>query len=169
MHWSFSSTLYKEGERVDRLGMGPAHRTKTWKAVLDALNPSDIIAGTVIAMGSFLGRTMSRYGKKGQPQREKLTDDNVGLEPLNNRQRMRGYSGGSEFDERESLSRETSYEGSKYTPAMPAAARDTSPPDRARTFRADNLRPAYGGQEYQPLTRSRDPSPSGQHYPRQMV
>ncbi|KAK4561800.1 hypothetical protein LTR86_004479 [Recurvomyces mirabilis] len=166
--WAYSSKEYSEGRRMDRFGQAPATRTKTFKAIFDALNLSDIVAGTVIAIGSLVMRVQSRYGGSSTPQREKLMQDGVGMEPLSSRNRMRGYSGGSDFDDQYTPPLDTQYDGrTTYAPAMPQATRDPSPPDRTRTFRADGLRP----QEYQPLTRSRDPSPSGgaEQYPRNMV
>ena len=172
-HWSYSSKEYQDGHRINRLG-GVAQRTSTFKAILDALNPSDIIVGTTTAVGLLFTRVQSRYGARSAPQREKLMgDDNVGMEPLsyrsgnNNSHRMRGYSGGSDPSE-QSPPLEEQYEGGLYEPAMPRSARDPSAKERARS----QLRPAMGaGQEYQPLTRSRDPSPIGQgaQYPRAMV
>ncbi|TKA71383.1 hypothetical protein B0A55_04027 [Friedmanniomyces simplex] len=165
-HWSFSSGEYHEGHRLNQLG-GVALRTSTFKAVLDALNPSDIIIGTTTAIGLLFMRVQSRYGARSAPQREKLMDDGVGMEPLSYRNnRMRGYSGGSEFNE-QSPPLEGQSDGGHYEPAMPRLARDPSPAGRAR----GQLRPSMGGQEYQPLTRSRDPSPSGMgaQYPRPMV
>ncbi|KAK0865969.1 hypothetical protein LTS02_005064 [Friedmanniomyces endolithicus] len=172
-HWSYSSKEYQDGHRINRLG-GVAQRTSTFKAILDALNPSDIIVGTTTAVGLLFTRVQSRYGARSAPQREKLMgDDNVGMEPLsyrsgnNNSHRMRGYSGGSDPSE-QSPPLEEQYEGGLYEPAMPRSARDPSAKERARS----QLRPAMGaGQEYQPLTRSRDPSPSGEgaQHPRAMV
>lgn len=165
--WSFSSKEFAEGQRMDRLGMGPARRTSTFKAILDALNMSDIVSGTFTAIQLLFTRVSSKYGARSGPQREKMMEGGVGMEPLSHRNRMRGYSGGSEFDDQYSPPLETEYDGGSHGPAMPLSARDPSPAGRARTYRADDLRP----QEYQPLTRSREPSPSGmgQQYPRQMV
>ncbi|KAK0248126.1 hypothetical protein LTR91_014958 [Friedmanniomyces endolithicus] len=172
-HWSYSSKEYQDGHRLNRLG-GVAQRTSTLKAILDALNPSDIIVGTTTAVGLLFMRVQSRYGARAAPQREKLMgDSNVGMEPLsysnknNNSHRMRGYSGGSDPNE-QSPPLEDEYEGGLYEPAVPNSTRDPSAKGRARS----QLRPAMGGgQEYQPLTRSRDPSPSGAgaQYPRAMV
>jgi len=171
--WSFSSTEYQENRRMDRFGTGPASRIHTLRAVLDALNLSDIIAGTFVAFQLLLTRVQSRNGARSMPQRQKITrmEDQVGMEPLSDRSRMRGYSGGSDFNTDYSPHSETEYDGAgMHVPAMPRSARDSSPAGRARTFRADDLRPQMGGQEYQPLTRSRDPSPGdlSQQYPRQM-
>lgn len=169
--WSYSSNEYMEGKRMDRMGMA-AHRTSTFRAILNALNLSDIVAGTILAIQLLFMRVQSRYGGSSQPQREKYMGDNVGMEPLSNRNRMRGYSGGSAFDDQYSPPLESECESNMYEPAMPRTARDPSPPGRARTYRADELRPSMGGaDEYQPLTRSREPSPSGMgpQYPRQMV
>ncbi|KAK0877209.1 hypothetical protein LTR87_008933 [Friedmanniomyces endolithicus] len=174
-HWAYSSKEYQDGHRLNRLG-GVAQRTSTLKAILDALNPSDIIVGTTTAIGLLFTRVQSRYGARSAPQREKLMGDgNVGMEPLsyrignsNNSHRMRGYSGGSDPNEQQSPPLEEQYEGGLYEPAMPRSAQDPSAKGRARS----QLRPAMGGgQEYQPLTRSRDPSPSGAdaQYPRAMV
>ncbi|KAK1085598.1 hypothetical protein LTR48_004398 [Friedmanniomyces endolithicus] len=174
-HWAYRSKEYQDGHRLNRLG-GVAQRTSTLKAILDALNPSDIIVGTTTAVGLLFTRVQSRYGARSAPQREKLLgDSNVGMEPLsyrsgnnNNSHRMRGYSGGSDPNEQQSPPLEEQYEGGLYEPAMPRSAQDPSAKGRARS----QLRPAMGGgQEYQPLTRSRDPSPSGAdaQYPRAMV
>ncbi|KAK0996964.1 hypothetical protein LTR54_010041 [Friedmanniomyces endolithicus] len=175
-HWAYSSKEYQDGHRLNRLG-GVAQRTSTLKAILDALNPSDIIVGTTTAVGLLFTRVQSRYGARSAPQREKLMgDSNVGMEPLsyrsgnnnNKSHRMRGYSGDSDPNEQQSPPLEDQYEGGLYEPAMPRSAQDPSAKGRARC----QLRPAIGGgQEYQPLTRSRDPSPSGAdaQYPRAMV
>lgn len=174
--WAFSATEYKEGQRMDRYGMGPAQRTRTWRAILNALNLSDIIIGTVVAFQLLFMSVGSRYGYGAssvpQGKRDMGTDDQH-LEPLSDQSRMRGYSGGSDFNTEYSPPLETGGYGAP-PPDMPRAAQDPSSADRAKTFRADDLRPSvYGGGqgEYEPLTRSREQSPSGQgaHYPRQMV
>ncbi|KAK5127961.1 hypothetical protein LTR85_005078 [Meristemomyces frigidus] len=171
--WSFSSGEYAESRRVDRLGGNPASRKRTLRAVLDALNLSDIIAGTIVAFQLLFMRVQSRYGARAPPQRERgmKTEEQVGMEPLSERSRMRGYSGESDGNAEYTSPGQTAYDDGMYVPSMPRSARDPSPSGRARTFRADELRPQDGGQEYEPLTRSREPSPSGvpQHYPRQMV
>lgn len=172
--WSFSSGEYAEDRRMDRFGAGPANRTRTLRAVLDALNMSDIVAGTIVAFQLLFMRVKSRYGAREPPQRERglRAEEQVGMEPLSERSRMRGYSGGSDFNAEYTPSEETAYnDGGLGVPSMPRSARDPSPSGRVRTFRADELRPQYGGQEYEPLTRSRDPSPSGaaQQYPRPMI
>jgi len=173
--WSFSSGEYQESRRMDRFGAGPASRTHTLRAALDAINLSDVVAGTFVAFQMLFTRVQSRYGARSAPQRQKASrmEEQVGMEPLSDRSRMRGYSDGSDFGAEYSPPLETEYEGAAgmHVPAMPRSARDPSPAGRVRTFRADNLRPQMGGQEYQPLTRSRDPSPNdlSQQYPRQMV
>lgn len=174
-HYSFSPSEYKEGSRLDRFGASPAKRTRTFRAILDALNLSDIIAGTLVAFQLLFMRVQSKYGARTAPQRQKTmnAEDQVGLEPLSDRSRMRGYSGGSDFNDQYTppMEGETEYDGGMHAPSLPRSARDPSPAGRARTFRADELRPSMGGQEYQPLTRSRDPSPSGMppQYARPMV
>lgn len=167
--WSFSSSEYAESRRMDRLGAGPATRISTLRAVLDALNPADIIAGTLVAFQLLFMRVQSRYGARAPPQRQKMMgmEDQVGMEPLSDRSRMRGYSGGSELDAEYNPH---AYDDGMHAPSMPGGVRDPSP-GRARTFRADSLRPQTGGHEYEPLTRSRERSPSGEppQYPRTMV
>ena len=149
--WSFSVGEYKK--RQDRYGTGPATRTKTFKAILDALNLSDIVIGTVVAFQLIFMRVQTRYGAarpSQQGQYKSMDESETHLEPLSDRQRMRGYSNASD---QYSPPLETSYEASMGAPPMPEAARDPSPAGHARTFRADNLRPGY-----EPL---RAPSPSG--------
>ncbi|KAK5701279.1 hypothetical protein LTR17_022736 [Elasticomyces elasticus] len=164
-HWSYSSKEYHEGGRIDRLG-GVAQRTKTFSAILDALNPSDIIAGVVTSIGLLFMRVQSKYGARSAPQPEKLRESDVGMEPLSYRSRMRGYSGGSEGGD-QSPPFERQYDSTLHTPAMPQSARGPSSVGGGK----DRFRPSMSGQEYQPLTRSRDPSPNGMgaQYPRPMV
>ena len=85
--WAFSSSEYKEGEKLDRLGMGPARRTSTFKAIFDALNLSDIVNGTVVAFELLFVRVKSRYGASKVPQRQRTlgVEDQVHLEPLADR------------------------------------------------------------------------------------
>lgn len=154
----------------------PAARTKTWRAILDALNPMDIIAGTLVAIRLLFGQVQSRYGSSsgggaGMPQRMK---DGygvaVGMEPLSSdrRSRMRGYSGNSDFDAEYTPPLDTTgYEEGMYPPPMQRMARDPSPSGQAGRWRSDGMRPqqqyteAGVLTEYEPLTRSRDPSLSG--------
>jgi hypothetical protein len=177
-HWAYSPGEYKEGQRMDRYGVAPVKRTKTWRAILDALNLADLIAGTLVAMKYLpVAISQSKFLKgRGGGSNQRMTQGQMGMEPLSHgNNRMRGYSGGSEFDD-------TSYsppmESSEYggagmhPPAMPRSAREPSPAGRARTWRADQLRPQMvGGTEYEPLTRSRDPSPNGlpPQHPQHMV
>jgi len=117
------------------------------------------------AFGILFTKVSSRYGGRSAPQRQKHMESDVGMEPLKGASyssRQRGYSGASEFDDHPSPPEE-----GLYQPAMPQSAQDPAPAGRVRTFRADGLRPS----EYQPLTRSRDPSPSGigEQHPRPMV
>ena len=146
MHWSYSSSEYKEGQKIDRYGTGHATRTKTFKAILDALNPSDIIAGSVLAFQMLFMRVKSRYGGSGDHQRLKAMDvqDQVHLEPLTERSRNVHGQDESEY--------ETEYAAGYNAPPMPPTARDPSPGanyGHAQTFRADGLRPDPGyGRSY---------------------
>ncbi|EMC99053.1 hypothetical protein BAUCODRAFT_146038 [Baudoinia panamericana UAMH 10762] len=165
--WTFRSREY--AQRSDRYGQGPAQRTRTWKAILDALNLSDIIAGTVVAFQLLFIRVSSRYGARSGPRREKAVDGGASMEPLSHRTKVRGYSNVSDFDDQLTPPEETGFNGPNvYAPAVPPAARDPSPSAGNRMYRSTNLGTET---EYQPLTRSREPSPSGleQQYPRQMV
>ena len=163
-HWSFSSTEFKEGEKLDRLGMAPAQRTKTFKAIFDALNLSDIVAGTVLAMQLLFMRVQSRYGGSGPPTRQKTlrVEDQMHLEPLTDRRNFRGsdYGVPHEFDQ------ETEYAAGYNPPPMPPVARDPSPGaphGRAQTFRADDLRPDLGRRDsYSRRGYARGDSPENQ-------
>ncbi|KAK5118293.1 hypothetical protein LTR62_002806 [Meristemomyces frigidus] len=167
--WAYRAKEYAEGRRLDRYGQAPATRTKTFKAIFDALNLHDILASTANAFKLLFTRVRSRYGSRTTSQREKLMQDGVGMEPLPQRNGTRGYNGESEFNDDQYSPPASEYDnrGTSYAPAMPLSARDTSPPGRTRNLRADGL----GPHEYQPLTRSRNPSPSGgrEQYPRTMV
>ncbi|KAL9095376.1 MAG: hypothetical protein Q9165_002247 [Trypethelium subeluteriae] len=165
-HWSYSSGEYRENDRHDRLG-GPARRVTTLKAIIDALNLADIVAGTFVAMQLLFIRVKSRYGGSAPPMRQKtlrLEEDNMHLEPLSN-QRQRGYSNASHDG--------SEYEAPPYPPpvshetmgipAMPHAARDPSPAGRTQTFRADHIRPQVTRQDstaYERVPFPREPSPN---------
>lgn len=146
MHWSFSSSNYKEGAKMDRLNFGPAQRISTFRAVLNALNPSDIVAGTVIAMRMLFVKVASRYGSSRGSSGGKPAGTH--LEPLAaRRQGMRGSTDGSpERDEYE-----TQYAAGYHAPPMPPhAVRDPSPMGRQgrdQMWRTDGLRPQYHGRE----------------------
>ena len=96
--WSFSSSEYKDGRQFDRTG-GLAQRTSTLKAILSALNMSDIVAGSVLAFQLIFMRVRSRYGGRPRgPTRQKTlrAEDQLHLEPLSGRmqQTAYGYGGG---------------------------------------------------------------------------
>ncbi|KAK3067571.1 hypothetical protein LTR53_015492 [Teratosphaeriaceae sp. CCFEE 6253] len=150
-HWTYSAKEYHEGQRLDRFG-SPVKCTGTARAILDALNLSDVIAGTILAFQLLFLRLSSRYGSSSGQQRVKGGADDVGMEPLAHPHRGRGYTGQSEVDEDPPLGSE--HESGAYDPAFPQPAR------------------SLGEHEYQPLTRPwREPSPSGmgKQHPRQMV
>ena len=163
-HWSFSSSEYKEGQRLDRLGTAPAQRTKTFKAVFDALNLSDIVAGTVVAFKLLFTRVRSRYGAPRAPQRQKTlrVEDQVHLEPLTGQQHVRGYSNGSQdlgYSQQQ-------YGGGYSSLPTPPPARDPSPGapyGRTQEFRADGMRPDLGRKDSYPrLGYARESSPENQ-------
>ena len=162
-HWSFSSNEYKEGQRIDRFGLGHAQRTTTFKAILDALNMADIISGSVLAFQLLFVRVQSRYGGHSGPQRQKTlrVEDQMHLEPLSDRGNMRPHheSFGSNYSE-------TEYVGGYSPPPMPPTARDPSPGapyGRAQTFRGDGLRPDLARSDsYSRKGYSRGHSPEGQ-------
>lgn len=160
-HWSFSSSEYKEGEKMDRFGRGPAERIKTFRAVLNALNLSDIVAGSVLAFQLLFMRVESRYGGSTVPQRQKTlrAEDQTHLEPMS--RPLRGYANTAFEDENE-----TYYSHGYSQPPMPPAARDPSPGapfGRAQTFRGDDLRPGMTRQDsYQRKGYSRGYSPESQ-------
>ena len=123
--WAFSSSEYKEGEKLDRLGVAPAQRTKTFKAIFDAMNLSDIIAGTIVAFQLLFVRVQSRYGAAQAPQRQKglSVEDQVHLEPLSGQRNIRGYDYGmpqehnpsqSQYGMRAELGREDYYSRTSY-------------------------------------------------------
>lgn len=156
-HWSFSSGEYKEGQRTDRLGLGPAQRTSTFRAILDALNLSDIVAGSVLAFQILFMRVKTRYGSStGGPQRQRTlkTEEQIHLEPRRNYREL-GNPSNSEYD--------TQYGGGYSPPPMPPNARDPSPGaafGRAQTFRGDGLRPDLARQDsYSRRGYSRNDSP----------
>ena len=127
--WSFSSGEFKEGKRLDRLGMQPAQRTKTLKAIFDALNLSDIVNGTIVAFELFFGRVKSRYGAARMPQRQQAPrgEDEVHLEPLAGRPNVRGY----EYDMPQAPGQsQGQYEGGYGSPPMPKMERRDSYPRR---------------------------------------
>lgn len=158
---------------MNRLGSGPAQRTKTFKAVVDALNVSDIVAGGVLAFQLFFTRVQSRYGGSSGGQQQRLqrlgSDDQVHLEPLTGRQNFRGGQDAYMPPDDTEYESQTQYPQGYAPPPMPKAARDPSPGanyGRNQTLRADGLRPEYepygqGGYgrsaspEGQPLTQSR--------------
>ena len=155
-HWAFSSEEYREGQRTDRLGLGPAQRTTTLRAILDALNVSDIVSGSILAFQLLFTRVQSRYGGSSGSrlprQRTLRTEDQVHLEPLSNQ--GPGYENTS-----------TEYGAGYSPPSEPPMARDPSPGapfGRAQTFRGDGLRPDFARSDsFQRKGFSRSPSPSG--------
>lgn len=163
-HWSFSSSEYQEGSRLDRFGTGPAARTKSIKAIGDALNLSDIVSGTIVAFQLLFTRVQSRYGAKAPPQRTRTLrmEDQVHLEPLSHQSGSPAYA-------------EMAHAAGMTVPPAPMAARDPSPggPMKARTFRADEiLRPSLGRtNSYQRMGYSRNSSPGDEQAqrPRQML
>ena len=133
---------------MDRLGTGPAQRTSTFKAIFDALNLSDIVAGTFLAFQLLFMRVRSRYGGSGPPQRAKTLrmEDQMHLEPLSDRRNVRGY----DYDMSPEMEHETQYAAGYSQPPMPPQARDPSPGGnfgKAQTFRADAMRPHLGRQD----------------------
>ncbi|KAF2766076.1 hypothetical protein EJ03DRAFT_338636 [Teratosphaeria nubilosa] len=88
MQWSFSAKEYKEGVRMDRYGMAPAVRTKTWRALLDAFNLIDIILGTITAFGLLFGSVQSRYSARSGGHHQRTKGSHSGMEPLSERTRM---------------------------------------------------------------------------------
>ncbi|KAI9661225.1 MAG: hypothetical protein M1821_009552 [Bathelium mastoideum] len=165
-HWSYSAGEYKESRRHDRLG-GYAHRISTFRAVLDAINLSDIVAGTFIAIQLLFMRVKSRYGSSAPPSRQKtmqLEENEMHLEPLSNQ----GQGGYSDMSHNES-----SYDAPPYLspnsndaiqiPSAPNTARDPSPGARTQTFRADYIRPQLTPEDstsYDRLPYPREPSPT---------
>lgn len=149
MQWSYSPSEYKAGQKLDRYGSGPAARTKTAKALLDACNPSDIIAGTVLALQMLFMRVRSRYGGSvggvggyGAPSHRRLGSEDQHLEPLSSRQNLRGQD--PYMPPENDGDYETQYAPGYNAPPMPPSARDPSPGanyGHAQTWRADNLRP----------------------------
>jgi hypothetical protein len=154
-HWTFSRDEYSESRRRDRFG-GQAKRISTAKAILDALNLSDIIAGTFTALQWIVLRLQNRYsGRKSLgPQRQKtLRMEETHLEPLG--QPIRSQHSNSSDDGED-------YDAPSYpppnrmgVPAMPTAARDPSPLGRAQTHRADHLRPETDVRDNGPYSRNR--------------
>lgn len=145
--WSFSSSEFKEGQKLDRLGMAPAQRTKTFKAILDALNLSDIISGTIVAFQLLFMRVQSRYGAAQAPQRQRTlrAEDQVHLEPLTDRRNNRGYG----YDmPQESNQSNSQYSAGYSPPPMPLPAREPSPGAPGKTqFKGDGTRPEFGRQD----------------------
>lgn len=153
MHWSFSSTQYREGSKMDRFNMAPAQRKSTFRAIIDALNVSDIVAGTVIAMAALVGKIASR----ASGNRATMDNQATHLEPLSyGRPQVPGRTGYGMRSTRDGMfspeqqgDYETSYAAGYHAPPMPPqAARDPSPgamQGRTQTFRADELRPGYYG------------------------
>ena len=146
--WSFSSSEYKEGQKLDRLGSGPAQRTKTFRAIFDALNLSDIVAGTILAFQLLFMRVQSRYGGRGPPQRQRTlrVEDQVHLEPLTDRRNVRAHDPDMPVE----MESETQYAEGYSPPPLPPTARDPSPGaphGKAQTWRADGLRPELGRQD----------------------
>lgn len=169
-HWAYSPGEYKEGMRNDRYGTGPAQRTRTFKAIFDALNMSDVIIGTLVAIKLAFQRLSGKLGQRAGSSYNPRNVDATGMEPLSGQghaHRGRGFSGGSDFDAGYSPERGEDYEAGLHQPAMPRAARDPSPNGRHPAYRAEEPRPGYGrspfgsNTEYQPLTAQREPSPSG--------
>lgn len=123
--WAFNSSEYKEGEKLDRLGVAPAQRTKTFKAIFVAMNLSDIVSGTIVAFELLFMRVQSRYGAAQAPQRQKAlsVEDQVHLEPLSGQRNIRGYDYGmpqepnpsqSQYGMRPELGREDYYARTSY-------------------------------------------------------
>ena len=145
--WAYSSSEYKEGQKQDRLGMGPAQRKSTFRAIFDALNLSDIVAGTFLALQLLFMRVSSRYGGRNPRQAGFSRDDQVHLEPLQARRNVRGYDGGIPQSEMEY---EQSYPTGYHPPPMPPPARDPSPGaayGRAQMSEDAGLRPEYAERE----------------------
>ena len=120
--------------------MAPAQRTKTFKAIFDAPNLSDIVAGTVVAFQLLFMRVQSKYGAVQGPQRQRtlMAEDQVHLEPLTDRRNIRGY----DYDMPHDLYQSQSQYGAEYnSPPMP-------PPVREGYSRGDSL-------ETQPLQQTR--------------
>lgn len=79
--WSYSSNEFREGVQADRMG-ATSQRASTWRAILDALNMSDIIAGTVFAFQLILMRLRGRYGRHARGRRQRTpTEEYMHLEP----------------------------------------------------------------------------------------
>lgn len=154
-HWSFSSSEYKEGEKLDRFGRGPAQRTRTFKAILNALNLSDIVAGSVLAFQLLFMRVQSKYGGSSvAPQRQKplVTEDQTHLEPLS--RPSYGYDHAAYENDNE-----TYYSQGYAAPPMPPMARDPSP---GAPYGRD-LRPGMTRSDsFQRKGYSRGDSPEGQ-------
>ena len=132
-HWSYSPSEYKEGQKIDRYGVGPAPRTRTFKAIFDALNLSDIVSGTILAFQLLFVRVQSRYlGRSDGPQRQRTlrVEDQVHLEPLSDRNNVRGYDDQVTETEYEG---QTQYYPGYAAPPMPQAARDPSPGARGHS------------------------------------
>lgn len=127
MHWSFSSTAYREGARQNRYHTAPAQRRGTLLAIRDALDVSDIVAGTVVAMAALLRKLVSRVAGTTD---ERTTPDLARLS-----RSAPGHGGGRSMrDGRVSPSPngdgcETSYTAGYHAPPVPrsAMARDPSP------------------------------------------
>ena len=157
-HWAYSSNEYKEGQKLDRFGHGAAQRTKSMRAILDALNLSDIVAGSVLAFQLLFMRVQSRYGgSRVAPERQKTlrAEDQMHMEPLSHP--PQGYDSGAPYNENE-----TYYSQGYAAPPMPPVARDRSP-GRAQTFRADNIRPGMERQDsYSRRGYARSYSPEGE-------
>jgi hypothetical protein len=161
--WSFSSSEFKEGEKLDRLGMAPAQRAKTFKAIFDALNLSDIVAGTIVAFQLLFMRVQSRYGAAQGPQRQRTlrAEDQVHLEPLTDRRNIRGY----DYDMPQESNQSQSQYSAGYSPSpMPPLAREPSPSAPGKTqFKGDGTRPEYGRRDsYTKRGYARGDSPESQ-------
>ncbi len=143
-HWAYSAGEYKEVEKQDRLGTGAAKRTKTSRAILDALNLSDIVAGSVLAFQLLFMRVQSRYGAS---KNSAAPEQSYPLATGGGRN-FRGYDNVASHDEEH----ETYYHQGYNPPPFPAAARDPSP--GASYGRAQLYGDSYV--ESQPLHQPRD-------------
>ena len=114
-HWSYSAGEYKEDGRLNRYGTGPVTRVKTMEAILNALNVSDIISGSVLAFKLLFMKVQSRYG--GSAPLRSYDNQQVHLEPMSDRTHIRGYAQAQQED----------YDTEYQPPPYPPAARAPSP------------------------------------------
>jgi hypothetical protein len=148
-HWAFRSRLYHEeyipGQR----------RMPIWRAILDAMNLSDIVRATIRAFGLLInsdsGSILLGSSKFKTPSRQRTFQlDNMGREPLTQQRYGHGYTN-SEIDAR--------YEPPSYPPSssLPTQRYSSGAPP---AFQQEQTQSLVGrGQYGYSSVGGRDPSP----------